>query len=96
MNFQRSAKTTRLIDAELFKKQVAAMAIKNGYAPEKANALCKLIDNQPTAYDIEKVVEEIKESATRKDDIYVTLINGEEAILKDTAIAIVEEARLSE
>lgn len=72
------------------------MAIKNGYAPEKANALCKLIDNQPTAYDIEKVVEEIKESATRKDDIYVTLINGEEAILKDTAIAIVEEARLSE
>ena len=86
----------RLIDAELFKKQVAAMAIKNGYAPEKANALCKLIDNQPTAYDIEKVVEEIKEFATRKDDIYVTLINGEEAILKDTAIAIVEEARLSE
>ena len=86
----------RLIDAELFKKQVAAMAIKDGYAPEKANALCKLIDKQPTAYDIDKVVEEIKESATRKDDIYVTLINGEEAILKDTAIAIVEEARLSE
>lgn len=72
------------------------MAIKNGYVAEKANALCKLIDNQPTAYDIEKVVEEIKESATRKDDIYVTLINGEEAMLKDTAIAIVEEARLSE
>ena len=33
----------RLIDAELFKKQVAAMTIRNGYIPEKANALCELI-----------------------------------------------------
>ena len=41
----------RLIDAELFKKQVAAMTIRNGYIPEKANALCELIDSQPTAFD---------------------------------------------
>lgn len=47
----------RLIDAESFEKQVAAMAVKNNYKPQKAIALCELIKNQPTAYDVEKVVE---------------------------------------
>ena len=50
----------RLIDAELFKKQVAAMTIRNGYIPEKANALCELIDSQPTAFDVDKVISELK------------------------------------
>ena len=50
----------RLIDAELFKKQVEAMTIRNGYIPEKANALCELIDSQPTAFDVEKVIEQIE------------------------------------
>lgn len=79
----------RLIDADMLKKYL----LDNGKETER---FLQYVDEQPTAYDIAKVVEEIKESATRKDDIYVTLINGEEAILKDTAIAIVEEARLSE
>lgn len=34
----------RLIDAEEFKKQIAGIAIANNYSPEKANALCELID----------------------------------------------------
>lgn len=50
----------RLIDAEEFKKQIAGMAIVNNYPPEKANALCKLINAQPTAYDQEKVVEQLE------------------------------------
>ena len=49
----------RLIDAEAFEKQVVAMAIMNGYAPQKANALCELINKQPTAYDVNKVVEQL-------------------------------------
>lgn len=50
----------RLIDAESFEKQVAAMAMKNNYKPQKAIALCELIKNQPTAYDVEKVVEQLE------------------------------------
>lgn len=86
----------RLIDAELFKKQVAAMAIKNGYAPEKANALCKLIDNQPTAYDIDQVLKELIEI---KNTFLYAEDNSVNSICYETmrkAIAIVEETRLSE
>ena len=58
----------RLIDADAFKKQVAAMAIKENYSAEKANALMKLIDMQPTAFDKEKVIEELKEEGCIIDD----------------------------
>lgn len=57
----------RLIDADEFKKQIAGMAIKNGYSPEKANALCKFIDNQPTAYNLDKVLKELNEEANEAD-----------------------------
>lgn len=39
----------RVIDADKFKKQVAAMTISENLPIEKANALLKLIDIQPTA-----------------------------------------------
>ncbi|MBU5480904.1 hypothetical protein [Blautia sp. MSJ-19] len=32
----------------------------NGYVPQKVNALCELIDKQPTAYDVDKVINELK------------------------------------
>lgn len=51
----------RLIDADEFKRQIAGMAIVNNYPPDKANALCELIDNQPTAYDVDRVVEQLEE-----------------------------------
>ena len=51
----------RLIDADVFKSQIAGMAISNNYPANKANALCELIDAQPTAYDPDKVVEQLKE-----------------------------------
>lgn len=50
----------RLIDAEEFKRQIAGMAIVSDYPPRKANALCELIDKQPTAYDVDKVVERLE------------------------------------
>lgn len=49
----------RLIDADVFKQQIAGMAIVAGYSPQKANRLCKLIDEQPTAYDVDKVIEQL-------------------------------------
>lgn len=38
----------RLIDADAFKEQVAAIAIKNNLPADKCNALCELIEMQPT------------------------------------------------
>lgn len=55
----------RLIDADEFKKQIAGTTIVNNYPPDKANKLCELIDAQPTAYDVDKVVEQIKEKGKR-------------------------------
>lgn len=51
----------RLIDADAFKRQIAGMAIVNNYSADKANKLCELIDMQPTAYDVDKVVEQLRE-----------------------------------
>lgn len=51
---------SRLIDADEFKKQIAGMAIINNFPAGKANALCELIDVQPTAYDVDKVVEQLE------------------------------------
>ena len=53
----------RLIDADEFQKQIAGMAILNNYPPNKANALCELIDSQPTAFDVEKVVKQLEEES---------------------------------
>lgn len=54
----------RLIDADEFTKQIAGMAIANGYPADKANKMCELIDCQPTAYDVDKVVEQMEELAS--------------------------------
>lgn len=50
----------RIIDANKFKKQIAGMAIVNGYSAQKVNKMCELIDEQPTAYDVDAVVEQLK------------------------------------
>lgn len=51
----------RLIDADALKSLIAGMAISNNYPANKANALCELIDAQPTAYDVDKVVAQLEE-----------------------------------
>lgn len=51
----------RLIDADALKSLIAGMAISNNYPENKANALCELIDAQPTAYDPDKVVTQLEE-----------------------------------
>lgn len=50
----------RLIDANELKKQIAGMAIINNYSADRANKMCELIDSQPTAYDVDKVVERLE------------------------------------
>lgn len=51
----------RLIDADELKKQIVGMTIINNYSSNKTNALCDLIDAQPTAYDVDKIVERLEE-----------------------------------
>ena len=80
----------RLIDADEFKKQIAGMAIVNNYPPEKANALCELIDAQPTAFDLNKVVEQLEKE---RNPIYRTdesLMGSKSNIKIDKAIDIVK------
>lgn len=50
----------RLIDADKFKEQVAAMTIAHNYPPSKAIALTELIDKQPTAFDLDMVVQQLE------------------------------------
>ena len=52
----------RLIDADAFKKQIAGITIANNYPANKASALCDLMDAQPTAYDVDKVVAELEKA----------------------------------
>lgn len=78
----------RLIDADAFKSQIAGMAISNNYPANKANALCELIDAQPTAYDPDKVVEQLEKVAFERygnDGM-----GGEMVVNMDDAIEIVK------
>lgn len=47
----------RLIDADCFKQQIAAATLKSNVEPEKGIALIELVDAQPTAFDVNKVIE---------------------------------------
>lgn len=51
----------RLIDADKFKQQVAAAVARDNLVVEKGNAVCRLIDQQPTAFDVLKVMDQIAE-----------------------------------
>lgn len=72
----------RLIDADASKKQIAGMTIANNYPANKASALCDLMDAQPTAYDVDKVVEQL--------DAYITKLVGRNSALYQTVMQIVK------
>lgn len=65
------------------------MAISNKYPANKANALCELIDAQPTAYDTDKVVEQL-EDRSEECNSGVRLHGKPEEMLTDDAIEIVK------
>lgn len=79
----------RLIDADALKSLIAGMAISNNYPANKANALCELIDAQPTAYDTDKVVEQL-EDRSEEYNSGVRLHGKPEEMLTDDAIEIVK------
>lgn len=74
-----------LISRKTFKKQSSAMAIKDNLNIDKVGAMLKLIDSQPTAYDVDKVVKQLEEMA-----IGIPTIRGINMVINlNTAIEIV-------
>lgn len=76
----------RLIDADAFKKQIAGMTIANNYPVKKASALCDLIDAQPTAYDPDRVVEQLETEGSKIEIQYEN--NYEKGLLDGIGKAI--------
>lgn len=80
----------RLIDADALKSLIAGMAISNNYPANKANALCELIDAQPTAYDTDKVVEKLKKDSYTETPNDMNTFDPSEVVNLESAIEIVE------
>lgn len=78
----------RLIDADAFKQQVAAVVITGNLSAEKANAMCELIDKQLTAYDLDKVVErlEVNSMFAQADDEAFVMLDDAVEIVKSGGI----------
>lgn len=81
----------RLIDADKLTKQIAGMAFANNYPANKALALCKLIDSQPTAYDVDNVLEQLENERKFWDNAYDSDLGKEKARSYEHAIEIVKE-----
>ena len=89
----------RLIDADAFKEyiengfQEATNLFKNEEGRELARQItdvfCRDIDEQPTAYDIDKVVEQLKERS-KEFNSGLRLHGKPEDMLTDEAIEIVK------
>lgn len=81
-------RTMRLIDADDFKRQIVGMAIVTGYSAKKANKMCELIDEQPTAYDVDKVLKQLEDEKSHMSllddelEIYKSAINDAIEIVK--------------
>lgn len=53
---------TRLIDADLLKKSCKCTGeFEDNFKRVSLSELAKVIDNQPTAFDVDKVVEQLEE-----------------------------------
>lgn len=79
----------RLIDADKFTQQITGTTLVNNYPVNKALALCKLIDSQPTACDVDKVVEELRQRSKEYNSC-VRLHGKPEEMLTEEAIEIIK------
>ena len=78
----------RLIDVDELKKQITGMTIKNHYSVKRANALCKLLDEQPTAFDVDKVVQQLEKRSTLAKPVGWT--KSYEIVILNDAVEIVK------
>lgn len=71
----------RLIDADALKKDLKSVTLSNGTLVN-TNAVLYLLEEYPTAYDVDKVVEQLDE--------YITKIVGQKSALYQTVMQIVK------
>ena len=91
----------RLIDADKLIEELTIKAVsKDAHIISIANAVVNLVNNQPTAYDIDKVVEELEENSSRYTKKYNTPYGNNgyrdvKAISIHKAIEIVKQGGVS-
>ena len=76
----------RLIDADAFRRYAHEQL--EGSKSYSADEILEMIDEQPTAYDVEKVVEELQSLSNAEADYYYA--NSNDVIDRETAIVIVK------
>lgn len=78
----------RLIDADALKKDLKSVTLSNGTLLN-TNTVLLLLDKYPTAYDVDKVVEQLKERS-KEFNSGLRLHGKPEDMLTDEAIEIVK------
>lgn len=77
----------RLIDADALKKDLKSVTLSNGTLVN-TNAVLYLLEEYPTAYDVDKVVEQLKDVSYER--FGYTGMGGENVVNLDDAIEIVK------
>ena len=79
----------RLIDADKLIEELKIKTVsKDAHIISIANAVVNLVNNQPTAFDTEKVVEQLESLSNAEADYYYASSN--DVIDRDDAIEIVK------
>lgn len=79
----------RLIDADALKKNLESVTLSNGTLLN-TNTVLLLLDKYPTAYDVDKVVEQLEKEKNPNYREDGSLMGEREAIEIDKAIEIVK------
>lgn len=79
----------RLIDADALKKDLKSVTLSNGTLVN-TNAVLYLLEEYPTAYDVDKVVEQLENERKFWENAYKRNLGKEKARSYEHAIEIVE------
>ena len=79
----------RLIDADALKKDLKSVTLSNGTLVN-TNAVLYLLEEYPTAYDVDKVVEQLENERKLWENAYNRNLGKEKARSYEHAIEIVE------
>ena len=83
----------RLIDADLLKKNCKCTGeFEDNFKCVSLSELAKVIDNQPTAFDVDKVVEQFEEVEKAMTSPVTEDCFGEECRASDCTICIISKA----
>lgn len=78
----------RLIDADALKKDLKSVTLSNGTLVN-TNAVLYLLEEYPTAYDVDKVVEQLKDVSYER--FGYAGMGGENVVNLDDAIEIIRD-----